>query len=323
MLRTDEEALLGGSLSDWLRPVSSVSSPKDALEKIYAQHNSLVSEFKCRRADGTSFPVEVAMSQVNVTDAPLCTCIIRDITDRKEVERRVSEFYSMVSHELRTPLTSIRGALGLMEGGLAGELSTKASQLVKVARAESERLIRLINDILDIRRLEAGKLELKLAGVEAGKLVKSTAEAIAGMASEAGIEIDTQIIDGLTIVCDRDRISQVLTNLIANAIKFSETGSHVSIRLEKKAGNWLRFSVVDEGPGIAEDQMHKLFGKFQQLNSTDGRPKGGSGLGLAITKAIIEEHGGKIGVDTEVGHGSTFWFELAIKSEESVPSLKS
>jgi signal transduction histidine kinase len=184
-------------------------------------------------------------------------------------------------------------------------------------------LIRLINDILDIRRLEAGKLELKLAGVEAGKLVKSTAEAIAGMASEAGIEIDTQIIDGLTIVCDRDRISQVLTNLIANAIKFSETGSHVSIRLEKKAGNWLRFSVVDEGPGIAEDQMHKLFGKFQQLNSTDGRPKGGSGLGLAITKAIIEEHGGKIGVDTEVGHGSTFWFELAIKSEESVPSLKS
>ena len=245
--------------------------------------------------------------------------IARDVSEKKEAERRVSEFYSTVSHELRTPLTSIRGSLGLIEGGLTGPLSDKTLQFIKIARAESDRLIRLINEILDIRKIEAGKLELKLRAVSAKELAASVAEGIKGMASTAGVFVDNSVQSDVKLHCDKDRIIQVLNNLVSNAIKFSEHGQTVTIKFEDAEDsddsedadeNYYRFSVKDQGPGIAQGELSKLFNLFQQLDSSDTRDKGGTGLGLAISKAIVELHKGSIGVDSKLGDGSTFWFEL-------------
>lgn len=237
--------------------------------------------------------------------------VFRDISERKGAERRVSEFYSTVSHELRTPLTSIRGSLGLLEGGLAGGLSEKGMKLIKIARSESDRLIRLINEILDLRKIEAGKLELNRTAVNCRLLIEQAIEAIRGFAEASNVQVVPRFdVDG-QVECDRDRIIQVLTNLMSNAIKFSAAGSEVVVALDA-ADDAMRFSVIDSGAGIAADQMHKLFGKFQQLDQSDARKKEGTGLGLAISKAILEEHEGQLRVESEVGKGSVFWFELPV-----------
>ncbi|MBX9686616.1 MAG: CHASE3 domain-containing protein [Candidatus Obscuribacterales bacterium] len=243
--------------------------------------------------------------------------VLRDISERKLAEKRVSEFYSMVSHELRTPLTSIRASLGLMQGGVAGELSEMSRQLVDIGREECDRLIRLINDILDIRKIEAGKMELKLAEIQPAQLVQVALEGMKSVADEVGIELNQkQAAPGL-VTCDEDRILQVLTNLISNAIKFSPSGREVSISTEWVDSEWLRFSVEDSGSGIPADHVPKLFQKFQQLDQSDTRSKGGTGLGLAICKAIVDEHHGRIGVKTVLGQGSTFFFELPREQPES------
>jgi PAS domain S-box-containing protein len=236
--------------------------------------------------------------------------VTNDITDRKEAEVRVSEFYSTVSHELRTPLTSIRGSLGLIEGGLTGAVTPATMQMIKIGRTEADRLIRLINDILDIKKVEAGQLELHKSLIEPEKLVTTTLEAIAGMASEANVKLKSAVSTRYLINGDRERLMQVLTNLVSNAIKFSAEGSTVTVTVETRPNNMLRFCVNDNGPGIPTDQMHKLFGKFKQLDSSDSRRKGGTGLGLAISKSIVEQHDGQIGVESEEGKGSQFWFDL-------------
>jgi PAS domain S-box-containing protein len=268
-------------------------------------------EYRLKRPDGSERWIHARVWPIRDEDGEvirLCG-ISRDITERKEMERRVSEFYSSVSHELRTPLTSIRAALGLIEGGLAGKVTDRASQLVKIARTESDRLIRLINDILDIRKIEAGKLELQIEPVQPSVLLESSLDACRGMADEAEVTIHCQVKADKDIPCDKDRVVQVITNLLSNAIKFSKSKTEVLVRVEQH-DEFTRFSVDDKGPGIEKSQLHKLFEKFQQLDSSDTRLKGGTGLGLAISKAIIEEHAGKIGVDTAFGEGSSFWFEL-------------
>ena len=237
--------------------------------------------------------------------------VTRDISDRKEAETRVNEFYSTVSHELRTPLTSIRAALGLIEGGKVGELPAKAMEFIKIGRSEADRLIRLINDILDIKKIEAGRLELNKALVDPRKLVSRTIDAISAIAKEAGVSINSKITTTNQIQGDFERLMQVLTNLVSNAIKFSPKDSVVTVTVETRL-NWIRFGIKDEGPGIPEDQIPKLFAMFRQLDSSDARRKGGTGLGLSIAKSIVEQHDGTIGVESEVGNGSLFWFEIPI-----------
>jgi len=240
--------------------------------------------------------------------------ISHDITERKEVEKRVSEFYSMVSHELRTPLTSIRAALGLLEGGIAGKLPEKAVQLTTIAKTESERLIRLINDILDIRKIGAGKLELNREMIDPVSVIETAIKSLEAMAVDLHVRLTSEITSHKKFLGDRDRIIQVLTNLVSNALKFSPANSQIKIVLEDNQQS-IKFSVIDQGPGIPVGKLDRLFRPFQQLDSSDTRAKGGTGLGLTISKAIVEEHGGTIGVNTAAGAGATFWFELPLSGQ--------
>jgi PAS domain S-box-containing protein len=235
--------------------------------------------------------------------------IFRDITERRVVERMKNEFISTVSHELRTPLTSIRGALGLLEGGMLGELPEEAMEVVQIARTSTDRLVRLINDILDVEKMESGRIELKCRPIDVASLVGATLDGLRG-AGSTGVELEADVQSDLTLCGDEDRLTQVLTNLVSNAKKFSPPGGKVSVRVEPTPLGRVRFSVIDQGPGIPPEDLSKLFGRFQQLDGADTRRHEGTGLGLWISKAIIEQHGGTIGVDSRVGEGSTFWFEL-------------
>lgn len=318
----------------WGKPVSEVyESATKLFETIHPEDIQLVQDFVERtKSEKASAEVEHRIVRPDGSirwiwartfpsldengDIERIYSIGHDITERKEAETRVSEFYSTVSHELRTPLTSIHASLRLIEGGIAGEVPAKVSRLVTIARNESDRLIRLINDILDIRKLEAGRLELKLKHIEVKDLVEHAFSATQGMAHEAGIELEHQMMFTGKVKCDADRIVQILTNFLSNAIKFSKRGSKVILDVERSR-KMVRFSVSDEGEGIPESEMHKLWGRFQQLDSSDTRQKGGTGLGLAISKGLAEQHGGNVGVASEVGRGTTFWVELPILEDAS------
>jgi len=267
------------------------------------------------RRDKSSFPAEISVSEVRLSDQVLYSIIVRDISERKEVEKRVTEFYSTVSHELRTPLTSIRGSLGLIDGGVFGDVSPTIKEYLSIAKANCDRLIGLINDILDIRKIEANKLDLNLEYVLPDELLRASADSIRTIADAKQIRIVRRAQTKRKVHVDTGRIVQILTNLISNAVKFSETGKHVELIAADGENGMVRFSVIDEGPGISEMQLKKLFGKFQQLDSSDTREKGGTGLGLAISKSLVELHHGKIGVASEVGKGSTFWFEVPVRAD--------
>ena len=232
------------------------------------------------------------------------------LAERESIERAKSEFVSIVSHELRTPLTSIRGSLGLIEGGVAGEIPPKAAQMVGIARANADRLIRLVNDMLDLAKIEAGGVELKLAALEPGAILDAVLAEIRGVAEAAGVELAFQADTGESrVLGDRDRILQVLLNLLANAVKVTPRGGTVAATATLNGSGCIRFAVHDKGPGIPDTALRRIFDKFRQVDPS-GRDRAGTGLGLPICKAILEQHGSSIGVESELGKGSLFWFEL-------------
>ncbi|MCI0570650.1 MAG: HAMP domain-containing histidine kinase [Myxococcaceae bacterium] len=233
------------------------------------------------------------------------------VSERPAVERLGSDLVSMVSHELRSPLTAIHGSLRLIEGGVSGPISEEGLKLVRVASSSTERLVRLLNDVLDLQKMEDGHLlTLTPREVSTVELLRRSVDGIEGMAREVGVQVQLET-DGLPPVhVDDDRMVQVFTNLLSNAVKYSPAGGTVRVHALPAAEGRLRLAVSDEGPGIAEGELPRLFRRFQQLDATDGRRKPGTGLGLAISKAIVEQHGGAIGVDSAPGRGSTFWVEL-------------
>jgi PAS domain S-box-containing protein len=265
--------------------------------------------------------------EVSVTRSPVfddrhrivgISAVMHNITERKESDRRVSEFYSIVSHELRTPLTSIRGVLGLIEGGVVEAGSAEASELLIVARESTDRLIRLVNDMLDLKKIESGKMVLHCAKLPVLKLVCACLDSLTGMSEAAGVKLCHNLLYKGDVFADPDKATQILTNLVSNAIKFSPQGSEISVTVEPSENGMVRFKIIDNGPGIALCEQIKLFQKFQQLDSSDTRQQGGTGLGLAISKALVEEHLGSIGLESTQGEGSTFWFELPIKQAADV-----
>ncbi len=262
-----------------------------------------------RRKDGSTFPMFLAVSELALGDARLFTGFVRDISQLKAAERLKDEFVSMASHELRSPLTSIRGSLGLLESQALGALAPQARELVGIARSNTERLIRLISDVLDLEKIEAGKVDLKLQPLDPRELLETAAAGLRGLAAEAGVDFEIAPGAPARLLGDRDRLIQVLTNLASNAVRYSPPGARVALGARASPGGRTRFEVVDRGPGIAAEAQLRLFGRFQQLGSS-ARERGGSGLGLAISKALVEQHGGRVGVESQVGHGSTFFFEL-------------
>jgi PAS domain S-box-containing protein len=268
------------------------------------------------RKDGTTFEGEVSVRPVLWEGAPARVSVIRDVTQERRVNRMKSEFVSTVSHELRTPLTSVRGALGLLEAGVAGPISPKGLDLIRIARENAERLIRLISDMLDLEKIEAGKFDLRRASLMPSDLVRVAIDGIMGMAGQYGIRVAEHIDAHRSFAGDHDRVVQVLTNLLSNAIKFSPPGSTVEVSVAESGVGMdamVRFEVSNEGPGIGAADRVRLFQKFEQLDASDTRRRGGTGLGLAISKAIVDQHGGRIGADSEPNVRTTFWFEIPLK----------
>jgi PAS domain S-box-containing protein len=273
------------------------------------------------RKDGSTFPIEVLGKVIPYQGRLARITAVRDITERKEVERMKSEFVSTVSHELRTPLTSIRGALGLVVGGIAGELPVRARSMIDIAHKNSERLVRLINDILDIEKIESGKMTLEMQITPLMPLIENAMEANRAYAQGFGVHFVLQsAVSDAQVNADSDRLIQVLTNLLSNAAKFSPHGGEVTVSVERMSSG-LRVSVHDQGSGIPEEFKNRIFGKFAQADSSDTRQKGGTGLGLSISKAIVEKMGGNIGFYSASEQGTTFFFELpehAAQKQEQV-----
>lgn len=271
-------------------------------------------EITARRKNGTVFPAELAVSEMRINGKRMFTGVIRDITERKKDEAVKNEFVATVSHELRTPLTSIRGALGLILGKFGDELSEKNKKMLTLALRNSERLTLLINDILDIEKLESGQLTLTFTRINLDTIVRRSIEDNESYASQHNVDLvlDSQVQEAF-VNADSIRLQQVMANLLSNAIKYSRPGEAVTVSL-KHLSNGYRVEVIDVGTGIPPEYHEKIFERFSQADSSDTRRVGGTGLGLAISKAIVEGHQGTLEFFSELGKGSTFYFTLPSES---------
>ena len=258
------------------------------------------------RADGKGFPAEYVLTPI-LDQGRFSGSVLsfRDISQRSALDRMKDEFISTVSHELRTPLTSIRGALGLLSAGVVGDLNEKTSNLLRIALTNSDRLVRLINDILDLERIQSGREPLAFRPVQLAEVIRQAIEGMQPVADGAGVHLIHDAAKA-QIWADSDRLLQVLTNLLSNAIKFSPANSTVSIMLRQEGDDGVTLSVIDHGRGIPADKLESIFGRFQQVDASDSRQKGGSGLGLAICRTIVMQHSGRIWAERNPVRGSTF-----------------
>ncbi|NQD92281.1 PAS domain S-box protein [Pseudomonas sp. CrR25] len=262
------------------------------------------------RSNGEQFAIELAVSQISHQGEQRFIAVIRDISERKRIEQMKNEFVSTVSHELRTPLTAIAGSLGLINGGALGEVPAPMQQMLSIAQGNSQRLGELINDLLDMDKLVAGKMQFECAEQPLMPLIEQALEHNQPYAQQFGVRLDLlESDDRVRVLVDPQRLLQVLANLLSNAAKFSHSGHAVEVRVQRRGGQ-VRVSVHDRGHGIPERFKARIFSKFSQADATDTRNKGGTGLGLAISKEIIERLDGRIGFDSLEGQGATFWFEL-------------
>ncbi|MFI9486238.1 response regulator [Promicromonospora sp. NPDC052451] len=269
------------------------------------------------RLDGKEVPVEVTASPLR-DDGRIRGAVVafRDVTERREMENIKDEFVSVVSHELRTPLTAIRGALGLLDGGAFHDAPEQAARMVHIALGSSERLARLVDDILDVERLDAGTTQLELADHPVSELVAAAVDQVSVLADEAGVTLAPQHSTEV-VRADAERIVQTLTNLLGNAVKFSPPGSTVRVT-SVPVGDFVELRVEDEGRGIPPDKLEAVFRRFEQIDASTTRERGGSGLGLPIARSIVELHGGRLWAVSEgEGHGSSFRFTLRRAAPET------
>lgn len=271
-------------------------------------------ELECRTCRGDHRTVLISIERISLRGEPCALNIINDITERKRLE---NEFVSVVSHELRTPMHSLIGSLDLLSTGELGELSQQGQQILSIATNNAERLIRLVNDILDLERLQAGDGSINKARCDIADLFSQAVEAMQVMADKAGVTLQVVPLSVLVSV-DCDRLLQTLTNLLSNAIKFSLSGSRVQLAatiepIENSLNSEIHITVKDQGRGIPLDQLETIFERFQQVDASDSRKKGGTGLGLAICRKIIRQHDGRIWAESAFGQGSTFHVVLPLR----------
>jgi signal transduction histidine kinase len=236
----------------------------------------------------------------------------------KELDRLKSDFVSNVSHELRTPLTAIKGAVDLLIREVPGRLNESQTHYLSRVRLNTQHLAGLINDLLDLAKIEEGRVELKGVRVSVGGLVHEVVETVKPLAAEKPVLLKVNVLEPSILVwADRDKVTQVLINLITNAINFTPPQGRITVSASRDGQNWAQVSVNDSGPGISGEECQKIFQRFYQVSEGGGLKPKGTGLGLAISKALVELHGGKIWVESEVGRGSTFSFTLPVSGSPS------
>jgi PAS domain S-box-containing protein len=270
------------------------------------------------RKDGTSFPVEyVARPQISDGKAVGVVVAFADVTERRALDKMKDEFISTVSHELRTPLTALRAALGLVAGGALASKPDKMQQMVEIALGNTDRLVRLVNDILDLERIGSGKAQLHSTTNSVEDLMRRAAELQSVRAAKAHIQFSIAA-EGVKVWADPDRILQMLANLIGNAIKFSPNGGEIHLVARNLSDNEAQIEVHDQGRGIPQDKLEQIFERFQQVDASDSRAMGGTGLGLAICRSIAAQHGGRIWAESAPGKGASFFFTLPTKPRQNL-----
>jgi protein-histidine pros-kinase len=297
-------------------------------------------ELHAMRADGTEFPVEISLSPLETEEGTLVSAAIRDVTERKrldeirrenqeleernrraelegqnrrieEANRLKSEFVANMSHELRTPLNSVIGFAELMATGKVGVLAENHQEYLGDILASSKHLLQLINDVLDLAKVESGKIEIRPELLDVKKLVSEVRDILRGLAGERRTKIELDVDQApADVVLDAAKFKQVLYNYLSNAIKFTPDGGFVKVRVLPEAPDNVRIEVEDTGIGVRREDLHRLFIEFQQLDAGTGKKYAGTGLGLAVTKRIVEAQGGSVGVRSIIGVGSTFWAVL-------------
>jgi PAS domain S-box-containing protein len=321
------EVIFGYSKEEAIGQSLAVLLPPDRMRELEEVRNKVQLtgvirnlEVRRKRKDGAMIDVALAVSPINnkVGNVSGFLHLARDITEKKRYEQRLreldkmkSDFVSNVSHELRTPLTAIKGSVDNMLDGITGPLSEKQDRYLVRIKSNADRLTRLINNVLDLSRIEAGKIDLKSVYLSLVTLAQEVAESIRPVATEKliSLEVDSPDISA-TAWADRDKITQVLMNLVGNAVKFTPPHGKVSVAVNRNGDQWMRISVTDTGPGIPPEEAEKIFDRFYQIDQSGKQKARGTGLGLAISKVLVEMHGGKIWAESGVGGGSTFSFTL-------------
>jgi PAS domain S-box-containing protein len=301
---------IGQSILTLIVPSDRQSEETTLLEKIVQGESVQQFETVRMRKNQTVIHVALTISPVKDGQGQIIgiSTIARDISDRRQIERMKNEFISIVSHEIRTPLTSIRGAIGLLASGMYQNKPERVQRMLEIALTDSDRLVRLVNDILDLERLESGRLELVKERCDAAEAIAQAVEGVQAIADKEGVRFSLPPKTA-TVWASPDALQQVLTNLLSNAIKFSPPQSIITLSVQPQWQGVL-FAVRDSGRGIPPDKVEMIFNPFQQVDASDSRQKGGTGLGLTICKRIVHQHGGRLWVESTLGEGSTFYFTL-------------
>jgi len=280
-------------------------------------------ELEIHHPDGRVFPILASGAPLRNELGHVAGAIVafQDIAKMREVDRMKDEFVSIVSHELRTPLTSIRGSVQLVLDEPQAVADAEHRQLLQIALNNCERLVRIINDILDVSKIESGNLTLRRKATHVAEIVRQSMDVVATPARNARVTLAANVpANARPVMIDPDRIVQALVNLLSNAVKFAPADSTVTVSVTG-SDSMVTIAVADQGEGIAPENLNRLFRKFQQVDSSSSRRKGGTGLGLAITKALVEQHGGRIFVDSEVNRGTRFSFTLPVATEAEAAAV--
>jgi PAS domain S-box-containing protein len=299
--------------SDWLDAIHPEDRQRVEIELIeQMKAGQYDKKYRIIRPDGSirwirdrAFPIKNEFGEV-----VRIAGIAEDITELEQINSIKSEFIGIVSHELRTPLTAIRAALGLLQTGIYDKKPDKFKRMIEIAAIDSDRLVRLVNDILDLERLESDRAVLEKTTCNAADLIQQAVAGVQAIANQQNITFEIHPTNA-QVWAAADAIVQTLTNLLGNAIKFSPADSTITLSVQQQTDRVL-FQITDRGRGIPADKLEAIFGRFQQVDASDSRTKGGTGLGLAICRSIIDRHGGQIWAESTLGVGSTFFFTLPL-----------